>query len=69
VEVNVHDFPDPALGKAIPCGVYDITANKGWANVGIDHDTSEFAVESIRLWWREMGSPLISRRQGFADYR
>ncbi len=58
VEVNVHDFPDPVLGKAIPYGVYDITANKGWVNVGIDHDTSEFAVESIRRWWREMGSPL-----------
>jgi len=58
VEVNVYDFPDPVLGKAIPYGVYDITANKGWVNVGIDHDTSEFAVESIRRWWREMGSPL-----------
>lgn len=58
VEVNVYDFPDPALGKAIPYGVYDITTNKGWVNVGIDHDTSEFAVESIRRWWREMGSPL-----------
>jgi len=58
VEVNVYDFPDPILGKAIPYGVYDITANKGWVNVGIDHDTSEFAVESIRRWWREMGSPL-----------
>jgi transposase len=57
-EVNVYDFPDPVLGKAIPYGVYDITANKGWVNVGIDHDTSEFAVESIRRWWREMGSPL-----------
>jgi len=58
VEVNVYDFPDPVLGKAIPYGVYDITANKGWVNVGIDHDTSEFAVESIRRWWREMGSLL-----------
>jgi transposase len=58
VEVNVHDFPDPALGKAIPYGVYDITTNKSWVNVGIDHDTSEFAVESIRRWWREMGRPL-----------
>lgn len=63
VEVNVHDFPDATLGKAIPYGVYDITANKGWvegirplSNVGIDHDTAEFAVESIRRWWREMGS-------------
>jgi transposase len=58
VEVNVYDFPDPVLGRAIPYGVYDITTNKGWVNVGIDHDTSEFAVESIRRWWREMGSLL-----------
>nr|CBX28931.1 hypothetical protein N47_B20770 [uncultured Desulfobacterium sp.] len=57
-EVNVYDFVDPVLGKVTPYGVYDITTNKGWVNVGIDHDTSEFAVESIRRWWREMGSPL-----------
>lgn len=55
VEVNVHDFPDPELGKAIPYGVYDVFRNEGWVNVGIDHDTSDFAVESIRRWWYEMG--------------
>lgn len=54
-EVRVHDFIDPELGKVAPYGVYDLTANAGWVNVGIDHDTAEFAVESIRRWWREMG--------------
>ena len=58
VAVHVHDFPDPELGKAIPCGVYDMTANKGWVSVGITSDTAEFAVETIRRWWRRMGSPL-----------
>jgi len=54
-EVRVHDFIDPELGKVAPYGVYDLTTNTGWVSVGIDHDTSEFAVESIRRWWREMG--------------
>jgi len=58
IEVNIHDFADSALGKVIPYGVYDITANKGWVNVGITHDTAEFAVESIRRWWHEMGKPM-----------
>ena len=58
VAVNVHDFPDPELGKAIPYGVYDMTANTGWVSVGITSDTAEFAVETIRRWWRRMGSPL-----------
>jgi hypothetical protein len=53
--VRVHDFIDPELGKVAPYGVYDLAANAGWVNVGIDHDTAEFAVESIRCWWREMG--------------
>lgn len=57
-EVRVHDFLDPELGKVAPYGVYDLTANQGWVSVGIDHDTAEFAVESIRRWWREMGKPL-----------
>jgi hypothetical protein len=55
VEVNVHDFVDKELGKAIPYGVYDIGRNKGWVSVGITHDTAEFAVETIRRWWRTMG--------------
>ena len=51
-EVNVHDFPDPGVGKAIPYGVYDVGWDLGWVNVGCDHDTAAFAVESIRQWWR-----------------
>ena len=54
-EVKVYDFVDPLMGKAIPYGVYDIANNEGWVSVGCDHDTSEFAVESIRRWWRKMG--------------
>jgi Rhodopirellula transposase DDE domain len=61
VQVRVHDFADPALGKAAPYGVYDLAANQGWVSVGIDHDTAEFAVESIRRWWREMGKPLYPK--------
>jgi hypothetical protein len=53
--VRVHDFLDKKLGKAIPYGVYDLAANTGWVSVGIDHDTSDFAVETIRRWWRHMG--------------
>jgi hypothetical protein len=55
-DVRVHDFIDRRLGKAIPYGVYDILNNQGWVSVGIDHDTAEFAVNSIRRWWRHMGS-------------
>jgi hypothetical protein len=53
--VRTHDFIDRALGKAIPYGVYDVTRNEGWVNVGIDHDTAEFAVQSIRRWWYRIG--------------
>ena len=55
-EVKVHDFIDKGAGKAIPYGVYDMAANAGWVSVGVDHDTAEFAVESLRRWWRNMGS-------------
>ena len=54
-EVRVHDFLDKQKGKAIPYGVYDILNNQGWVSVGIDHDTAQFAVNSIRRWWRRMG--------------
>jgi hypothetical protein len=54
--VRVYDFADQDLGKAIPYGVYDQTANMGWVNVGIDHDTAAFAVESLRRWWVHMGA-------------
>ena len=53
--VRVHDFKIPELGKAIPYGVYDLTRNNGWVNVGINHDTAAFAVQSIRRWWQAMG--------------
>jgi transposase len=55
-EVKVYDFVDEALGKVIPYGVYDLTTNRGWVSVGIDHDTAEFAVESLRRWWQHRGS-------------
>ncbi|MGH8675718.1 MAG: ISAzo13 family transposase [Burkholderiales bacterium] len=54
-EVRVHDFLDKKLGKAIPYGVYDMVNNQGWVSVGIDHDTAQFAVHSIRQWWKQMG--------------
>lgn len=57
IDVRTHDFPDKKLGKAIPYGVYDLTNNEGWVSVGIDHYTAEFAVETIRRWWEEMGQP------------
>jgi hypothetical protein len=53
--VNVHDFPDPELGKAIPYGIYDVSANTGWVSVGTDHDTSAFAVATLRSWWDTVG--------------
>ena len=60
-EVNIHDFVDPKLGKVITYGVYDLSLNQGFVSVGIDHDTAEFAVESIRHWWYEMGKSLYPR--------
>ena len=55
-KVQVHDFEYKELGKGIPYGVYDVNANKGWVSVGTDHDTAEFAVETISRWWKKMGS-------------
>jgi hypothetical protein len=60
-EVRTHDFMDKELGKAIPYGVYDMTANQGWVSVGIDHDTAYFAVESLRRWWSNMGSKVYPK--------
>lgn len=54
-QVRVYDFPIPELGRATPYGVYDLGRNTGWVNVGIDHNTAAFAVESIRRWWKEVG--------------
>jgi hypothetical protein len=54
--VRVHDFIDPAKGKAIPYGVYDVARNTGWVSVGLDYDTASFAVNTIRAWWKRLGS-------------
>jgi len=63
VQVKVYDFLSEAQGKAIPYGVYDIVNNKGWVNVGIDKDTAEFAVQTIRNWWYQMGKELYPQSQ------
>jgi hypothetical protein len=55
-QVNVHDFPDKQVGKAIPYGVYDVGRNAGWVTVGRDHDTATFAVASLRRWWQAVGT-------------
>jgi hypothetical protein len=59
----VRDFPEDAIGKAVPYGIYDITANAGWVNVGTDHDTAAFAAESVRRWWNAAG------RRGYPQAR
>ena len=61
--VRVPDFPDKELGKGIPYGGYDMATNTGWVSVGVAHDTAEFAGETIRRWWRHMGSPPYPRAQ------
>lgn len=53
--VDVHDFMNPELGKAIPYGLYDVAANTGWVNVGVDHETAAFAVNTLRTWWNRVG--------------
>lgn len=55
-EVEIHDFVDEELGKAIPYGVYDVTNDEGWVSVGIDHDTAQFAAQAIKRWWQKMGA-------------
>ena len=62
--VNVHDFVDKAAGQGDPYGVYDIAADAGWVSVGTDHDTAEFAVATIRRWWRKAGRPPTRTRRG-----
>ena len=67
---RTHDFPGDSAGKAVPYGVYDLTANAGWVSVGTDHDTAAFAAESIRRWWKAAGSsdyPLARRLLITAD--
>jgi hypothetical protein len=53
--VDVHDFRDPDMPRAVPCGIYDLADNVGWVSVGTDHDTASFAVNAIRRWWISMG--------------
>jgi transposase len=55
--VRMHDFPLPDLGKATPYGVYDLSDNSAWVSVGVDRDTAQFAVETLRRWWYTMGKP------------
>jgi hypothetical protein len=55
IRVQVHDFPSMSIGKAVPYGIYDVAQNRGFVNVGTSHDTPDFAVESIRVWWEQEG--------------
>jgi hypothetical protein len=63
-EARIHDFEDKHLGKVIPRGVYDLTWDEGWVGVGIDHDTAQFAAETLRRWWQEMGSQVYDDAEG-----
>lgn len=56
VQVNTHDFPSHAKGKAVPYGIYDLARNEGWVSVGISCDTAQFATAAIKGWWKELGS-------------
>jgi len=62
-QVEAYDFPDQALGKVTPYGVYDVTANTGWVSVGVDHDTAVFAVNTIRTWWHTIGKQTYAHAQ------
>ena len=62
-ETLIHDFADKDLGKVVPYGIYDVGRNQGWVSVGIDHDTAEFAMDSILAWWRYMGSKAYPKVQ------
>jgi hypothetical protein len=69
-DVRVHDFLIKDLGRAVPYGIYDLAANTGWVNVGIDNDTAAFAVQTIRRWWQDVGGvryPLAKRLLITAD--
>ena len=69
VKVRDHDFPDQELGKAIPYGVYDIAANRGFVSVGTDHDTAAFAVNSLRRWWQRPKARCLPGRDPAAGHR
>ncbi len=64
-EVGTYDFPDPSVPKAVPYGVYDLKRNEAWVSVGSDHDTAAFAVETLRRWWRPVGSPAYPSSNGY----
>ena len=61
IQVLGHDFPDPKVPKAVPYGIYDIGQNAGWVNIGISSDTAEFAVGSIKYWWKRMGKKIYGK--------
>lgn len=61
IAVDIHDFPDKNLGKAVPYGVYDMTDNEAGVSVAISGDTAEFAVEAIRRWWHQLGLPRYAK--------
>ena len=69
VQVSTYDFPHLADGKAIPYGVYDIADDSAWVSVGVDHDTSVFAVATIEKWWEQLGRDKIPQRHHPADHR
>ena len=68
-DVEIHDFIDPKLSRAVPFGVYDIHNNTGWVSVGTDHDTASFAVNAVRRWWRTMGKKTPSQGQTSDGHR
>jgi hypothetical protein len=61
--VDVSDFAKKDLGQVLPYGISDQTTNTGWVSVRVDHDTAEFAVETLRRWWRNMGSKVDPRAE------
>jgi hypothetical protein len=63
VEVNTHDFPSHARGKAVPCGVLDVGANEGWVSVGVSAETAQFAANSIAAWWEHLGRERYPRAE------
>ena len=65
----MHDFLIKELGRAVPYGIYDLAANAGWVSVGIDHDTAEFAVPTIRSWWHDCRLQALSQRTPPDDHR
>jgi len=69
IKVQGHDFPNPEIPRAYPYGIYDIARNAGFVNVGTDHDTGEFAVASIRGWWRHEGKKLYPDATKLLNYK